>query len=251
MSITLEQVRVQAPAVFTTQASPKLTQKYNLAPTIEIIEGFQREGWEISSAKQMGNNPYGIHEVRLRNGGLPQVGDSLVEAIIRNSHNGLSSLSIGAGLHRLVCSNGLTVPTAVASSIRVRHMKVDMGDIRRLTDEFAENLPVIGNSMGKMDSTIMSDSQVNDFGTKAKIIRWVPGSVPSSLSIEELVRPVRPEDAKQSVWNVFNRVQEKFVRGGISYHTPKGRFTTMRELKNISSLQKVNTQLWELAETYC
>jgi hypothetical protein len=55
-------------------------------------------------AKQVGKTAFGKHQVRLRNAELPQVGDSLLEAVITNSHNGSSTLQVGAGLFRLVCS---------------------------------------------------------------------------------------------------------------------------------------------------
>ena len=122
--ITLEQLKLTAPSIFSTSASPKMSDRYVFVPTENILENFQREGWEIASAKQTGSGMYGVHEIRLRNGELPKVGDTLVEAIIRNSHNGMTTLGVSAGLHRLVCSNGLTVPTALAESFNVRHQYV-------------------------------------------------------------------------------------------------------------------------------
>lgn len=250
MSITLEQVREKAPAVFTTHASPKLTQKYNMAPTIEILEGFQREGWEISSAKQMGNNPYGIHEVRLRNGGLPQVGDSLVEAIIKNSHNGLSSLKITAGLFRLCCSNGLTVPESVCESFAVRHSYLDYEMVKSFTNEFANKLTIIESSIGKMSSRILTEGEKVGYVKSASHIRWKEGKMPQSIKIEDILNPIRDGDKGNDMWTTFNVVQEKFTRGGIGYKVGK-RHTTMKELKNIVSTNKINVELWELANSYC
>jgi hypothetical protein len=50
------------------------------------------------------------------------------------------------------------------------------------------------------------------------------------------------------MWKVFNVVQEKFVRGGMEYSSPKGRRTKLRGLQNIMAVNQVNTKLWELAE---
>jgi hypothetical protein len=52
------------------------------------------------------------------------------------------------------------------------------------------------------------------------------------------------------MWTTFNVVQEKFTRGGISYKAGK-RHTTMREMKNIVGTNKINVELWELANSYC
>jgi hypothetical protein len=251
MSLSIAQLQEITPSVFSTEPSPSLSQKYNFVPTFEILENFEREGWHVSGANQIGKGKYSTHELRLRNGELPQVGDSLIEAILRNSHNGMSSLSVRAGLHRLVCSNGLTVPVSVASAFNIRHKNVDVSAVRQLTDDFAQKLPLIGQSLNKMESTIMTESQVNDFVTKAGIIRWEKGGMPSSIKVEDIIQPLRDGDNGSSVWKTFNIVQEKFVRGGIKYTGKNNRYTSMRELNNIYTINKINTQLWELAESYC
>ena len=68
--MTIEQLKETTPAVFTTQPSPKMSNKYVFVPTIDIIENFNREGWQIATAKQMGKGIYGVHEIRFRNGEL-------------------------------------------------------------------------------------------------------------------------------------------------------------------------------------
>ena len=248
--LSIETLQEVAPSVFATSPSPKMSDKYTFVPTIEVVENFDREGWKVYSAKQVGKGNYAQHELRLRNGELPQVGDSLIEAVIRNSHNGISSFSVSSGLHRLVCSNGLTVPTSVADAISVRHMNFDLGMVREITDQFAERLPVIQRSVGKMESTFLSEGQLVDFVNKSAMIRWEKGSIPK-FKLEDFLRPERDGDVGNSVWKTFNVIQEKFVRGGMKYNSKKGRVVSMRDLKNFYNINKVNTGLWELAETYC
>ena len=220
--LSIETLQEVAPSVFATSPSPKMSDKYTFVPTIEVIENFDREGWKVYSAKQVGKGNYAQHELRLRNGELPQVGDSLIEAVIRNSHNGISSFSVSSGLHRLVCSNGLTVPTSVADAISVRHMNFDLGMVREITDQFAERLPVIQRSVGKMETTFLSEGQLVDFVNKSAMIRWEKGSIPK-FKLEDFLRPERDGDAGNSVWKTFNVIQEKFVRGGMKYNSKKGR----------------------------
>ena len=248
--LSIETLKRVTPSVFATSPSPKMSQKYTFVPTIEIVENFDREGWKVYSAKQVGSGQYAQHELRLRNGGLPNVGDSLIEAVIRNSHNGLSAFSVSSGLHRLVCSNGLTVPTSVADSISVKHMKFDMGMVREITDQFAERLPVIQRSVGKMETTFLEEDRLVDFVNKSALIRWEKGSLPK-INVEDFLRPERDGDVGNSVWKTFNVIQEKFVRGGLKYQSKKGRLTSMKELKNFQNINKINTNLWELAESYC
>ena len=163
----------------------------------------------------------------------------------------MSTFSVSAGLYRLVCSNGLTVPTSVADAITVKHMRVDMGVVRQITDEFADRLPLIQRSVGRMETSFLNEERTMDMVNKAKLVRWQQGSMPAVINVEDLLRPERDGDVGNSVWKVFNVIQEKFVRGGTSYRTKRGRNVSMKELKNFQSINKINTSLWELAESYC
>lgn len=249
-SYSIDTLKQVTPSVFATSPSPKLTSRYTFVPTNEILENFDREGWQVYSAKQQSLGMYNRHELRLRNGDLPMVGDTFVEAIIRNSHDGSTLFSVSAGLHRLVCSNGLTVPTSVADSIRVRHMNFDLGTVRMITDTFAQRLPMIDRSVSKMMNIEINDKQKSDFAQKATLIRWEKGSLPK-LSVQELLKPNRMDDEGNTVWKVFNVIQEKMVRGGTQYKTAKGRTTSLKMLKDFQSINNINTKLWELAESYC
>jgi hypothetical protein len=245
----LNQLKLNVPSIFATSASPKMSDKYVFVPTIDILENFEREGWEIASAKQTGLGLHGVHEIRLRNGELPKVGDTLVEAIIRNSHNGMTTLGVSAGLHRLVCSNGLTVPTALADSFNVRHQRFDLDDVKRLTESFAGKLPKIERSVNRMMRHEMTIDEKIDFVRKSAEIRFSKEKILNDLEIVGLLTPNRVEDEGDDMWKVFNVVQEKFVRGGMNYLSSKGQRTKLKGLQNIIAVNRVNTKLWELAES--
>jgi hypothetical protein len=247
--MTIQEIKKIAPAVFTTSADPKMSNKYTFVSTLDILENFTNQGWELSSVKQNGNGLYGTHELRFRNGELPKVGDTLVEAIIRNSHNGMTTLNVGAGLFRLVCSNGLTVPTSTAEQFNIRHMGFDSDEVKKLTESFAQKLPMIQNSVDKMMDRMLSEGERIEFAKNASIIKWGMGSVPASLNLEQLITPNREGDNKTDLWTTFNILQEKFVRGGVEYKSNKGRTTSLKGLKNIMATNQMNTKLWTLAET--
>ena len=75
------------------------------------------------------------------------------------------------------------------------------------------------------------------------------GQVPTNLNYEQLLIPNRMEDNGDSLWQTFNVVQEKFIRGGVNYSSSKGRKTQLRTIKDIQVSNKINTKLWELSET--
>lgn len=246
--ITLQELKSAVPSVFATSASPKMSDKYIFVPTQDILENFEKEGWNIATAKQSGRGIHAIHEIRLRNGQLPKVGDTLVEAIIRNSHNGMTSLGVSAGLHRLVCSNGLTVATATAEQFKVRHQKFDLDEVKRLTESFAKKLPKIEGSVNRMMEKVMSTDEKIDFLRKSAEVRFGKEKILNDLEMVGLLRPNRPEDEGDDLWRVFNVVQEKFVRGGVDMTSQNGRRSKLRGLQNIMATNKVNTRLWEIAE---
>ena len=69
-----------------------------------------------------------------------------------------------------------------------------------------------------------------------------------TLDYEEILNPLREADNGDSLWQVFNVVQEKWVRGGIQYKSNGGRKTQLRTLNDILNTNRINTKLWELAE---
>ena len=248
--MTIEQIKSTAPAIFTTTPSPKMSEKYVFVPTMDILENFQKQGWELSSVKQTGRGVHGVHELRLRNGDLPKVGDCLVEAIIRNSHNGMATFSVSAGLHRLICNNGLTVPTSLSESFNLRHQRFDLDEVKQLTESFAGRLPLIQSSVDRMMSKELTTPEKIQFVKQAINTRWKTGTVPATLDVMSIMYPKREEDNKNDLWTVFNVVQENFIRGGLEYTSSRGRKTSLKGLKSIVAVNQVNTKLWDLAEQF-
>jgi len=249
MIYTPELIKNVAPSVFATTPSSKMSNRYEFVPTFELIEKFNTDGWNVTNVSQNGKGDHKRHMVRMRHNELPQVGDTFPEIILQNSHDGTTAFSVSAGLHRLVCSNGLTVPTALAQSFKVRHMNFDQGEVRRITDEFVEKLPMIGESVDKMMSKLVTEVEQENFVVEASKIRW-KGNTPKSLNLMDILNPLRDGDTQKDMWTTFNIVQEKFTRGGVNYRG-KSRMTSLRELKNIPLVNKINTELWELAESMC
>jgi hypothetical protein len=65
MIYTPELIKSIAPAVFATSPSSKMTNKYEFVPTNEVMEMFDREGWQLSSVKQTGRGIHSVHELKV------------------------------------------------------------------------------------------------------------------------------------------------------------------------------------------
>lgn len=244
-------LKSNVPAVFATQPSPKMSDKYAFVPTFELLENFINQGWTLAKASQRGRGIYSLHELRFRNDKLPKVGDCIAEAIIRNSHNGTTTLSVMVGLNRLVCNNGLTVPTSVSESFTVRHQRFNYEDVITLSDSFASKLPLIEKSVNRMMNRELTITDKISFIKRAINVRWKTGSVPSSLDVMSIMYPKREEDNKNDLWTLFNVIQENFVAGGLKYTDSNNRTVTLKGLKSLITVSELNVKLWELAEEYC
>ena len=247
--ITLSELQSLTPSVFNTEKAAKLSDRYSVVSTIDVVNQFMNAGWEVSGAKQVGISKYAKHSVRLRNSELPKVGDSLVEAIITNSHDGRTKLQVGAGLFRLVCSNGLVVPMQDFGNLNQRHMNIQMDEVNQITENFIKMAPVIERSVVKMMDVKMDTEKKIDFANKAIGIRWKNVEDVSTLQLETIISPLRDGDKDDTLWNTFNVIQEKLIRGGFV----RGNGSNVRTVRPITSLTMdtmINTKLWELAETY-
>jgi len=248
--MNIQDLRTTVPSLFQTEKLSKLSDRYTMVPTIDVVDKFIQNGWQVSGAKQVGKGSFGKHQVRLRNAELPQVGDSLLEAVITNSHNGTSTLQVGAGLFRLVCSNGLTVPVSTFGDMKQTHLNLSMSDVEMITEQFVINTPKIQKSVTRMMEVTMDTDRKIDFVSKAVGIRWKNTEDISTLTLETIIDPLRDGDSDDNLWTTFNVVQEKLIRGG--FIKQQGR--NSRSVKGINSLNMdnmINTRLWELAETFC
>jgi hypothetical protein len=124
-----------------------------------------------------------------------------------------------------------------------------MDDVEMITEQFVLNTPKIQKSVDRMMEVRMDTERKVDFVSKAVGIRWKNTEDISTLTLETIINPLRDGDEDDNLWNTFNIVQEKLIRGG--FIKQQGR--NVRTVKGIQSLNMdnmINTKLWELAETY-
>lgn len=235
-------------------AHPKMSDKYSFVNTAELVNYFTNEGWTVRKASErkarnFDLQAYAAHEVRMQLSKFENVGDTLPEIILMNSHNGTTPLRIQMGLFRLACTNGLTVPMKEFNQdFRIRHMGIERDAVKKLTEQVAEFLPIVGERVRRMQQTEMSkEAQIEFLRTSTKL-RFPNKKI--EFDYAEIIEPKRDEDKNPTVWEVFNRVQENFVNGGFMLKSNnKGRKAT--KLNNFLTVNKLNVALWEEAEMYC
>lgn len=243
---------IQYPAILSTEAAPKMSDRYSFVNTMEVVEMFNEQGWNVRTASQVrsrkGGEKYAAHEVRLQKQGFVQVGDTVPEIIISNSHNGQKPLDIQMGLFRKVCTNGLTVPEkGLNEQFKIRHIGITPEDVKRLTEQIDANLSGVSERVKRMMETPMSNEAAIEFLRQSSVIPFHKGV---EINFDDFLTAQRNEDANETVWSVFNIAQERLMSG--DYKTTKA--GKVRKAKPITSFLKANAmniELWKRAEAFC
>lgn len=259
------QILKQAPAVFATDHDGKRSGRYTFVSSQRIIEGFDGLGWGVVDAQQpvsrTSNATHNKHLVRFRprDNALaftdPRGGNQVFPEIISyNSSNGTSRWKLVSGAFSMVCANGLTVRMrgfeAVGESMSRKHIGFDpqiaYDAVQYMSHSFVgffETVSAMTQQELNLDLRLIMALRAREirFGMPWELL--TPKADMQDVDPYDLLKPRRQEDDGRDVWTTFNVLQENCVRGGIKMGK-----TTSRPLSNIDVLDRVNTELWDLAE---
>lgn len=263
--LTEDEIKERCPLAFRENpTNPKVSEKYVQANTATVINDMAKLGWYVVDAKQKGKrkNSSGIqsfHMVSFQNPDIKVMENNEVEAfpriILTNSHDGMNSFKFMIGLYRLVCSNGLIVADETFEELTIRHINYNFNDLRHLVAKTVEALPKYIETVNKMKATQLSKEQKYDFALKMlKLRKNVPEDAQLTVSestLQEVLTPVRTADEGDSVWNVFNVLQEKMIKGGSMVESGKNnKLRKMRPVKSFVRDLNVNYSMYQTAMTY-
>lgn len=245
-----EQILRAAPSVFADAPHASRSRRYTYIPTIEVVNGLRREGFQPFMACQArtrveGKEDFTKHLIRFRH--AEQInGEEANEIILVNSHDGSSSYQMLAGCYRFVCHNGLICGETV-EDFRVRHSGDVVGNVIegafRVLDEFA----LVDQSKEVMKQITLRPAYQQAFTRAALQLRYDPEEH-APIEPEQLNQSRRFDDRGSDLWRTFNRVQENLIRGGLQGQSANGRRTTTREVRGVSENVRLNRALWTLAE---
>lgn len=101
-----DRMRQAAPSIFAAGRHESRSERYAYIPTIEVLRGLAREGFEPFMVAQgqcrtEGKTEYTKHMIRLRHAGQGNTRTEAHEIILVNSHDGTTSYQLLAGVFRL------------------------------------------------------------------------------------------------------------------------------------------------------
>jgi hypothetical protein len=252
--LTMDEIKENAPSIFTTTSSPDTSEKYTHIPTSVVIEDMKKLGWGVVDAKQVKARKgvgFQKHLLVFRNNDVVingEDGDTVFpQILLTNSHDGKNSFTFTAGLFRMICENGLVVSTQEFENVKMRHMGYTFEELQERIKEMVERLPLTVESLNKMKQKQVEEKVAIKFAKKALTTRFTEDQIKVfKIDFKELIKPVRKEDEGSDLWSVFNVVQEKIITGDFTYLSG-GKTRKARQIKNFNQDLKVNKELFEMA----
>jgi hypothetical protein len=250
-----DQMRIAAPSIFAPGKHASRSERYTYIPTIEVLRGLRREGFEPfmvaqSRSRIAGKTEFTKHMIRMRHAGQVAARGEANEIILINSHDGASSYQMLAGVFSFVCCNGL-VCGAVANDIRIPHKGNVQDEVIEGAFRVLDDFEAVEDSTLAMKRVTLDEGEERAFATAALALRYgerTEGQPPAPITVDQLIEARRPEDFGRNLWKAFNRVQENAIRGGQPGLSTTGRRIRTREVASIDRGVTLNRALWVLAE---
>ena len=265
--MTMDQVKAACPYAFAENpTNPAVSDKYIQANTETVIEDLGKLGWYPVQAKQCRKkkNSKGIrsfhmvvmetNDPRTNIYGSGGELEAKVRIIIQNSHDGFNSFRFMMGCYRFVCSNGMVVADAQFADFSIRHINYTFEELRGVVANVMAEIPSVIGKMQTMNSTVLTNEQKYEMAIETLKIRKGLSDedkiIVDETTVKNLLTPVRPEDEGDTLWAVFNVLQEKMIKGSFFAPGKNGKNRKQRPIKSIKKDIEYNQRLWKLASEY-
>lgn len=264
--MTKDQLKEVCPLAFAeAPTNPDVSGKYLFVNTETIVDDLDKLGWkpvQAAQRKSRGKSTiFSKHMVAFQNPDIMIKGkdgdDSFPRIIMTNSHDGMQAFKFSVGIFRLVCSNGLVVADEQFSDFKIKHKGYSFEELRGVVNEAVADLPNKVEVLNDMKQRILSKEEKSKLALDAMLIRAgiVPGSEKAKKfnyddeTIEDILDPKRDEDKGDSLWAVFNVVQEKITQGDFHAALTGAKVRKVRAIRSFEKDIKVNKELFKLAST--
>lgn len=142
----------------------------------------------------------------------------------------------------------------MVEDIRIPHKGNVQVDVIEGAFRVLEEFKQVDEHTEAMKALQLEPSEEIAFATAALALRFGEGAVEEGghvqapVTAEQLNAARRPEDMGHSLWNVYQRVQENSMVGGLPGRSASGRRLRTRPVGSIDRGVSLNRALWTLAE---
>lgn len=252
MILSNETMRRVAPAAFAEDAHPKMSDRYGFVATPLVIGALAEAGYHpiaIQQDKAKFRDPGFVqHMVKLRHENDLAILDGQVpEILLTNSHNGKTKTVLRAGWYRFACCNGLVIGHD-NFKIDIQHRRQAESLAIKFASDLTNGLDRVRMYMDEWNNITLSQAQCERFATEAAALRF--GEKFGAYQPRSILEAHRVEDHGNSLWKVFNVVQENLTKGGMTGENANGRQVRARGITAIHTNLAFNEKLWNLAEAF-
>lgn len=194
----------------------KIKQKPHYIPTIEVIEKFQKEGWDLVGVNESRskNRKISYNYTQLQhpdfnvksNFGKDEARASLT---ITNSCNGNHPIELDLGAYRMVCSNGIVGFDKVSEGEIIKHTEINYQNLDNFVNKINKNAGLVIDNFSKLKYTMLSKEEMYKLATQAASLKY---DSTSDFNPNDLLTINRLEDEGNDLWTVFNRIQENLTK---------------------------------------
>lgn len=246
-----EQLHQLAPSIFSETPIEGVSTRYAFVPTYSILDTFKEAGYYPIMASQSNvrndeNQGYQKHIIQFRsldNLLRPNSNEEYADIVLTNSHNRTSSFIVDLAFFRIVCSNMLVVPSHSFVHHSIMHAGFNLSKVHNAIAEVTSYMPKIKEQIETFKTIQLNPLEQHSLANAAIDIRF--DKAMHEVNSKEFLTITRKEDEPSTLWNVFNRVQEAMIRGGVkgvNKHT--GKSFTSKAITSIDANLKLNKELF-------
>ena len=260
-------LRAVTPSLFAVEAHESRSDRFAPIPTIDIVNGLRREGFEPFFAQQARTRDASRHEftrhvIRMRHRSLARDNGEAFEIILSNANDGSAAYQMLPGFFRFVCMIGLFVGEAF-EPIKVRHAGAAMDKVIEGAYTVLNDAPRLVESVDRFKGIDLNPHQRDALATLTHMTRFpdawevgedgrpvqVHGKAP--VNPDRMLQARRTSDRATDLWTTFNVLQENAVKGGQRgwIEGAKGtRRAKVRAVNGIAHNADLNRKIWTLAD---
>lgn len=245
MPMDNDTMALHAPSIFAAHPHASRSDRYAYVSTVDILNEMRKEGFQPFAVSQMGANKEGKegftkHMIRFAHADTPKSSEGRHEIILLNSHDGSSSFRIAAGFFRFVCCNGLWMGTK-DFDVKVWHK----GEAKDIIEGSFKVISQTKENHGLIESMMETDMPIDQrvaFANKAIASRF--GDRGAIVTPDQVLSSRRDADNANTQWQVFNRVQENLMLGGMDGKSQRGKTRRVRSITGLDKDMAFNRALW-------
>ena len=265
--LTTDRIRQLAPSVFSQTKAEHLTDRYVPLHTADLIPVLADYGYQPVQAAQKrsrkGNPEHSMHMLAFAKPDSEDFGGGSglrSEIVLYNSHDGTGAVRIFAGAFRFICSNGIVAGDGFNS--RTYHNRTAMSAFEEVLRNTIDNLPMMMERIEALRRITLTPGEALSMAKRGVLTRWgqydgTPkrGVYALDTTAADVLKVQRIGDEGIDAWSVFNRIQEGVIRGNAFIksitdveNNPNGVMRKARPVASIREHQRINTELWNIAD---